>query len=260
MIKGRVALITGSVGGIGFEIAKAFAKNGATIVLNGLLDQTSVNHQLQTIEHFGVSAMYIKADLSQPNEIHQMVDDVLERFGKVDIVVNNAVTRHDALFEELHPEHWNDALAVNLSAPYHLLKRLLPGMKERNWGRIINMASIFGVGAMAGRADYVITKHAIVGMTKVIALECADFNITCNALCPGAVETPTILDIVKKRAHDKGQDIEEFTKSFLEARQPSRRFVKPESVAALALFLCSEAARDMTGTPIPMDGGWQARA
>ena len=260
MIKGRVALITGSLGGIGFEIARVFAKNGASIVLNGLVKKESVNQQVQTIEQFGVPVLYVQADLSQPIEIQKMVDQALELFGKVDILVNNAVTRHDALFEEIPSDNWNEAIAVNVSAPYHLLKRILPGMKERNWGRIINMASIFGVGAMAGRGDYVITKHAIVGMTKVIALECADFNITCNALCPGAVETSTILELVKKRAQDKGQDIDEFTKSFLQARQPSRRFVKPESVAALALFLCSEAARAMTGTPIPMDGGWQARA
>ncbi len=256
----KVAVISGSLGGIGFEIAQALAKQGASIVLNGLGEAALIQTQLEKILALGVPAIYHGADLSRPQDIEDLVKTSLTQFRQIDILVNNAVTRHDAQVDEMPTVKWDYALAVNLSAPFHLSRLVLPGMKERNWGRIINLASIFGVQGMAGRLDYVATKHGLVGMTKVIALECVDYNITCNALCPGAVETQTIQQLVTKRAHDKGVGVANFTKDFLQARQPTRRFVTPAHVAALALFLCSEEARDMTGTPIPMDGGWQARA
>lgn len=256
----KVAVITGSLGGIGFEIAQSLAKQGASIVLNGLGESSLVQSQLEIIKSLGAQAIYHGADLSRPSEIEDLVKTTLNQFGKIDILVNNAVTRFDAQVDKMPTEKWDYALAVNLSAPFHLSRLVLPGMKARNWGRIINLASIFGVQGMAGRLDYVATKHGLVGMTKVIALECVDYNITCNALCPGAVETDHIKQLVAKRANDQGVSVEDFTNDFLKARQPTRRFVTPAHVAALALFLCSEEARDMTGTPIPMDGGWQARA
>ena len=225
MLQGKVALVTGSLSGIGFEISMALAKKGCAIVLNGLGDPALIESQLLKLKDLGVNAIFIKADLSV-----------------------------------LPPEKWAYAMAVNLSAPYHLSRLILPSMKAKNWGRIINLASIYGVEGVAGRTDYVVTKHGLVGMTKVIALECAEYNITCNALCPGAVETPFIKELVTHRAQEASLSVEAYTKEFLKARQPSKRFVQPSSVAALALFLCSEEARDMTGTPIAMDGGWQARA
>jgi len=259
-MQNKVAVITGSLGGIGFEIAQSLATQGASIVLNGLGESSLVQSQLEIIKSLGAQAIYHGADLSRPSEIEDLVKTTLNQFGKIDILVNNAVTRFDAQVDKMPTEKWDYALAVNLSAPFHLSRLVLPGMKARNWGRIINLASIFGVQGMAGRLDYVATKHGLVGMTKVIALECVDYNITCNALCPGAVETDHIKQLVAKRANDQGVSVEDFTNDFLKARQPTRRFVTPAHVAALALFLCSEEARDMTGTPIPMDGGWQARA
>jgi 3-hydroxybutyrate dehydrogenase len=259
-VQDKVAVITGSLGGIGFEIAQSLARQGARIVLNGLGEEVLIQSQLEKIKSLGAQVIYHGADLSKPSEIEDLVKTTLKQFHQIDILVNNAVTRFDAQVDSMPIEKWDYALAVNLSAPFHLSRLVLPGMKERNWGRIINLASIFGVQGMAGRLDYVATKHGLVGMTKVIALECVDYNITCNALCPGAVETDHIKQLVVKRANDQGVSVEDFTNDFLKARQPTRRFVTPAHVAALALFLCSEEARDMTGTPIPMDGGWQARA
>jgi len=259
-VQDKVAVITGSLGGIGFEIAQSLARQGARIVLNGLGEEVLIQCQIEKIKSLGAQVIYHGADLSKPSEIEDLVKTTLKQFHQIDILVNNAVTRFDAQVDSMPIEKWDYALAVNLSAPFHLSRLVLPGMKERNWGRIINLASIFGVQGMAGRLDYVATKHGLVGMTKVIALECVDYNITCNALCPGAVETDHIKQLVLKRAKDQGVSVEDFTNDFLKARQPSRRFVTPAHVAALALFLCSEEARDMTGTPIPMDGGWQARA
>ena len=259
-VQDKVAVITGSLGGIGFEIAQSLARQGARIVLNGLGEEVLIQSQLEKIKSLGAQVIYHGADLSKPSEIEDLVKITLKQFHQIDILVNNAVTRFDAQVDSMPIEKWDYALAVNLSAPFHLSRLVLPGMKERNWGRIINLASIFGVQGMAGRLDYVATKHGLVGMTKVIALECVDYNITCNALCPGAVETDHIKQLVVKRANDQGVSVEDFTNDFLKARQPTRRFVTPAHVAALALFLCSEEARDMTGTPIPMDGGWQARA
>ncbi len=260
MLQGKVALVTGSLSGIGFEISMALAKKGCAIVLNGLGDPALIESQLLKLKDLGVNAIFIKADLSVPQEIEVLVSQAMSTMGSIDILVNNAVSRFDAVIENLPPEKWAYAMAVNLSAPYHLSRLILPSMKAKNWGRIINLASIYGVEGVAGRTDYVVTKHGLVGMTKVIALECAEYNITCNALCPGAVETPFIKELVTHRAQEASLSVEAYTKEFLKARQPSKRFVQPSSVAALALFLCSEEARDMTGTPIAMDGGWQARA
>ena len=170
------------------------------------------------------------------------------------------MTRHDATIENLSPDKWAYALAVNLTAPYHFMHRLVPGMKARNWGRIINLASIYGVEGTANRSDYVATKHGLVGLTKVVALECAEYHITCNALCPAAVHTPHLKQLITQRAQDAGVSEEALTADFLKARQPSKRFVQPSKVGALAAFLCSDDAGDITGTPIPIDGGWQARA
>ena len=178
----------------------------------------------------------------------------------MDILVNNAVTRCDALIEDLPPAQWSYALAVNLTAAYHLVRLTLPGMKQRNWGRIISLASIFGVEGTPRRTDYVVTKHGLVGMTKVVALECAGFNITCNALCPGLVDTPHIRGMIAERVAASGLTPAQVTDELLAPRQPSRRLVAPERVGALAAFLCSDDACDITGTPIAIDGGWQARA
>ena len=260
MLQGKSALITGSLGGIGFEIADALARKGCSVLINGFAQPEVIEAQLNLLRATGAQAHYHGADISKTEDMDDMVQTAERLFGKVDILVNNAVTRHDATIEQLPPEKWAYALAVNLSAPYHFMHRLVPGMKARNWGRIINLASIYGVEGTANRSDYVATKHGLVGLTKVVALECATYNITCNALCPAAVHTPHLRQLITQRAQQAGVTEEALTADFLKARQPSQRFVQPSKVGALAAFLCSEDACDITGTPIPIDGGWQARA
>ena len=182
MLQGKSALITGSLGGIGFEIAAALARKGCNVLINGFGEDALIQNQLQVLRDTGAQAHYHGADISKPEDIDAMVIEAERLYGHIDILVNNAVTRHDATIENLSPDKWAYALAVNLSAPYHFMHRLVPGMKARNWGRIINLASIYGVEGTANRSDYVATKHGLVGLTKVVALECAEYHITCNAL------------------------------------------------------------------------------
>jgi 3-hydroxybutyrate dehydrogenase len=205
---------------------------------------------------FGVEVVSIAADLSQRTAIEAMMADLLACSGGVDILVNNAVVRHFSPVENFPPEKWDEALAVNLSAPFHLIRLGLPGMKARNWGRIINMASIYSTRAVADRIDYVTTKTAILGVTRAVAMETARTGITCNALCPGTLPTPAIQGKIASIAASEGRSVEETTSDYLATRQPTGRFVPLEAVGAMAVFLCSPAAQDITGTMLPIDGGW----
>lgn len=256
MLQGRTALVTGSLDGIGWAIAAALAAKGCAVMLNGLGEAALVEQRLAALPR----ADYHGADLSDPAQIEALVRATQERLGPVDILVNNAVTRHNAPVDELPVEKWNYALAVNLSAPYHLIRLVFPGMKQRRWGRIINLASTYGLIGTAGRTDYCATKHGLVGLTRVVALEGAPFNVTCNALAPAAVATPNTARLLAERSAASGKPAAQVEAEFLAARQATGRLVTPERVAALAVFLCSEDAADMTGTPIPIDGGWLARA
>ncbi len=258
MLKGRSALITGSLDGIGFAIASALAAKGANVMLNGFGDEAMIGERLKSLRAFGVDADYHGADLSVPAQIEDMVAAAEKRFGSVDIAVNNAVTRTWGNIDELAVEKWNYALAVNLSAPFHVLRLTMPGMKKRMWGRIINLASNYGVAGTRRRVDYVSTKHAVVGLTKVAALEGLPFNITANALCPGATLTPNARKLVAQRMQAKGLSEADATTDYLSDRQPSRRFILPEKVGAFAAFLCSEDASEITGSPLAIDGGWLA--
>ena len=258
MLKGRSALITGSLDGIGFAIASALAAKGANVMLNGFGDEAMIGDRLKTLRAFGVDADYHGADRSVPAQIEDMVAAAEKRFGSVDIAVNNAVTRTWGNIDELAVEKWNYALAVNLSAPFHILRLTMPGMKKRMWGRIINLASNYGVAGTRRRVDYVSTKHAVVGLTKVAALEGLPFNITANALCPGATLTPNARKLVAQRMQAKGLSEADATTDYLSDRQPSRRFIPPEKVGAFAAFLCSEDASEITGSPLAIDGGWLA--
>lgn len=259
ILKGKAALITGSLDGIGFEIALALAAKGCGIVLNGIGDTSTADAQVKRLCDAGGQAHFHCADIADPAQLEGLAAKSREWFGHIDILVNNAVSRFNANIEDLPVEKWQQALAVNLTAPFLLTRLLLPGMKQRNWGRIINLSSVLGLAGTPGRSDYVVTKHGLVGMTKVVALECADTHVTCNALCPGAVETPHIKRLIETRAAAAGQSIEEYTREFLEARQPTRRFIPPSRVGALAAFLCTEEAGDITGTTLSIDGGWHAR-
>ena len=258
MLKGRSALITGSLDGIGFAIASALAAKGCNVMLNGFGDEAMIGERLKSLRALGVDADYHGADLSVPAQIEDMVAVAEKRFGNVDIAVNNAVTRTWGNIDELAVEKWNYALAVNLSAPFHILRLTMPGMKKRMWGRIINLASNYGLAGTRRRVDYVSTKHAVVGLTKVAALEGLPFNITANALCPGATLTPNARKLVAQRMQAKGLSEADATTDYLSDRQPSRRFIAPEKVGAFAAFLCSEDASEITGSPLAIDGGWLA--
>jgi 3-hydroxybutyrate dehydrogenase len=255
MLKGRTALITGSLDGIGYAIAQALAAKGAAVMLNGFGDAALVKQRISALPR----ADYHAADLRDAAQIEELVRATEQRLGPVDILVNNAVTRHNAAVEELPVEKWNQAIAVNLTAPFHLIRLTLGGMKQRRWGRIINLASTFGLIGAAQRADYVSTKHGLVGLTRVVALEGAPYNVTCNALCPALVETPNTLRILGERQAASGRPMEEVTTAYIADRQATGRLVPAAHVAALAAFLCSDEAADMTGTPIPIDGAWLSR-
>lgn len=253
-LKDKWALVTGATGGLGLAVAEGLAGAGANIVLHDLKAPKDAADRLQA--SFGVSVIAAEADLTQRPAIEAMMADLLDRCGAIDIVVNNAVVRHFAAVEDFPPDEWDRALAVNLSAPFHLIRLALPGMKQRGWGRIVNMASIYSSRAVEDRIDYVTTKTAILGVTRAVALETARTGITCNAVAPGTLPTPAIIGKIAAVAAQAGTSIEATTESYLGERQPSRRFVGMEGVGALVAFLCSPAARDITGITLPIDGGW----
>jgi 3-hydroxybutyrate dehydrogenase len=254
MPKGKWALVTGATAGLGFAVAESLAGVGANIVLHDLVEPKETGERLR--ERFGVEVVSVAADLSQRTSIEAMMADLFGRLDAIDILVNNAVVRHFAPVEEFAPEHWEEALAVNLSAPFHLIRLALPAMKRRGWGRIINMASIYSTRAVANRIDYVTTKTAILGMTRAVAIETTTCGITCNALCPGTLPTPAIQGKIAAIAAAEGRSIDEATRDYLAARQPTGRFVAMERVGAMVAFLCSAAAQDITGASLPIDGGW----
>jgi 3-hydroxybutyrate dehydrogenase len=254
MLKGKWALVTGATAGLGLAVAESLAGAGANIVLHDLIEPVQTRDRLRT--QFDVEVVSITADLSQRAAIEAMMADLQMRFGGIDILVNNAVVRHFSPVENLSPERWDEALAVNLSVPVHLIRLALPAMKQRGWGRIINMASIYSTRAVADRIDYVTTKTAILGVTRAVAMETARTGITCNALCPGTLPTPAIEGKIADIAAREGRAIEETTSDYLASRQPTRRFVALEAVGAMAVFLCSPAGQDITGTTLPIDGGW----
>jgi 3-hydroxybutyrate dehydrogenase len=256
MLKGKWALVTGATAGLGFAVAESLAKAGASLVLHDLIEPQSAKDTLQS--RFGVDALSVAADLSQRPAIENMVEALFERIGGIDILINNAVVRHFAPVDQFAPERWEEALAVNLSAPFHLIRLVLPAMKQRGWGRIVNMASIYSTRAVENRIDYVTTKTAILGMTRAVALETATTGVTCNALCPGTLPTPAIEAKIAAAAERANLSIDDATRDYLASRQPTRRFVAMENVGATTAFLCSPAAQDITGAAIPIDGGWSA--
>ena len=254
MLKGKWALVTGATAGLGLAVAESLAGAGANIVLHDLIEPTQTRDRLRS--QFGIDTLSIAADLSQRAAIEAMMADLLGRVGAIDILVNNAVVRHFSPVEHFSPERWDEALAVNLSAPFHLIRLTLPAMKQRHWGRIINMASIYSTRAVADRIDYVTTKTAILGMTRAVAIETARNGITCNALCPGTLPTPAIQDKIAGIATREGRTIDETTSNYLATRQPTGRFIAMEGIGAMVAFLCSPAGQDITGATLPIDGGW----
>jgi 3-hydroxybutyrate dehydrogenase len=258
MLHGKSALITGSLGGIGFATAKALAAQGCNIMLNGFADAATIDARLAELHELGVQAAYHGADLRDPAQIGELVQAATATHGSLDILVNNAVVRYFGAIENFSPEHWNEALAVNLSAPFHTIRLALPGMRASGWGRIVNMASIYGMFATVERVDYITTKTALIGLTRAVALEVARSDITCNAVCPGTVLTPAIERRLQNEMQRDGIAQDVAAERFLAARQPSRRFVPDANVAGLIAFLCGPHAADINGAALPIDGGWVA--
>jgi 3-hydroxybutyrate dehydrogenase len=260
MLKGKTSLITGSTSGIGLGIARALAAQGSNIILNGFGDTEQIDLLRQGIaEEFHVQVRYHGADMSKPDEIETMINDIAREFGGIDILVNNAGIQYVAPIQDFPPERWDTILAINLSAAFHTTRCALPYMQQQNWGRIINLASVHGLVASAQKSAYVAAKHGLVGLTKVTALENAKTNITCNAICPGWVLTPLVQKQVDARAEREGVSNEMAKQSLLAEKQPSGEFVSPEQLGALAVFFCSEAASQVRGVAWNMDGGWAAQ-
>jgi 3-hydroxybutyrate dehydrogenase len=259
MITGRCALITGSVQGLGLAAAQRFAAAGCHVVLNGFAAPgqiASIRTGIEERHH--VRTLYSGADLRNPDDIARMVAAASDTFGGVDILVNNAVVRHAAPVEEFPVGSWDEGIAVNLSAAFHTIRLAVPGMKQRNWGRIINVSSIYGLRGAQNRVGYVTTKTALIGMTRAIALETLGHNITCNAVCPGTTETPVHdATIQEMMAHDRLSRADS-ERRFLAGKQPTGRFIVAEHVAALMVFLCGTDGGDITGAVLPVDGGWSA--
>ncbi len=256
MLKGKTALVTGSTSGIGLGIAKALAKQGANIVLNGFGD---VEGPKEEIAALGVQVVYHGADMSKPDDIETMMAFAAAEFGRVDILVNNAGIQHVAKIEDFPVERWDAIIAINMSSAFHTTRLALPAMKAADWGRIINVASIHGLVGSAEKSAYVAAKHGVVGLTKVTALENATTGVTCNAICPGWVLTPLVQKQVDAKAAAQGITNEEATRRLLGEKEPSLQFTTPEELGELAVFFCSAAGNNVRGVAWNMDGGWTAQ-
>ncbi|MBY4636720.1 3-hydroxybutyrate dehydrogenase [Sphingopyxis sp. XHP0097] len=259
-LAGRVAIVTGSTSGIGLGIARALAAAGADLVINGIGDAGAIEAVRSELEQAnGVRVLFDGANLMQPEGAVEMVDKALLRFGRVDILVNNAGIQHVSPIEDFPAEKWDAIIALNLSAAFHAIRTAFGPMKEAGWGRIINVASAHGLVASPFKSAYVAAKHGIVGLTKTVALEGARFGVTCNAICPGYVWTPLVENQIGDTAAARGISREEVVENVLLAAQPSKKFATVDELGALAVFLCSDGGQSITGTALPVDGGWTAQ-
>ena len=260
MLNGQVALVTGSTSGIGQGIATALAEAGADVMLNGFGDAAEIERQRSELaERTGVRVLHSGADMARPHEIATMVRDAEHLLGRVDILVNNAGIQFVAAIADLPDDQWDRVIAVNLSSNFHSIKAALPGMRSRNAGRLINIASAHGLVASPFKGAYVSAKHGVVGLTKTVALEMADTAVTCNAICPGFVRTPLVERQIDDLAQAHGMSQEQVIREVILASQPNKRFVEVRELAAMVVFLCSPAAASITGSALPVDGGWTAR-
>jgi 3-hydroxybutyrate dehydrogenase len=260
MLKGKTALVTGSTSGIGAGIVEALAAQGCNIVLNGMGEPAAIAAQRERLSRvFGIEVIYDGADMSAPAAIEGMIAEAIRDFGGIDILVNNAGIQHVAPIEEFPEETWHAIIAINLVAAFHTIRLVLPGMKQRGWGRIVNIASAHALVASPFKSAYVAAKHGIAGLTKTVALEVAESGVTVNAVCPGYVLTPLVGKQIPDTAKARGISEAAVVRDVLLAAQPTKRFVEVEEVAALCAFLASEAARSITGAILPIDGGWTAQ-
>lgn len=257
-LAGKSALITGSLRGLGLAAAQRLASGGCNIVLNGLEPQDETTALASDLEARGARTLYCRADLRQPDEIERMVTAGLDAFGAIDILINNAVVRHVGAIEHFGTAAWDEAIAVNLSAAFHTIRLTVPAMKRNRWGRIINVSSIYGTRGAPNRVGYVATKTALIGLTRAVALETAEHGITCNAVCPGTSETPIHEEALRQVMAAEGVGREEAERRFFVGRQPTGRFVAADHVASLIAFLCGPEGAGITGSVLPIDGGWSA--
>lgn len=256
----KIALVTGSTSGIGLAIARRYAQAGFLVVIHGIETEAEAEHALAHIAD-GVlhKPSYFRADLSDDAESNALAQAVLNRFGRIDILVNNAGIQHVAAIDNFPPGDFPRLVGISLNSAFLTIRAALPGMKERGWGRIINIASAHGLRASPFKAPYVATKHAVVGLTKSVALEVAEQGITCNAICPGYVWTPLVEAQVSDQARVHGMSEEDVMKKVMLAPQPIQRFIQPEEIAEMAFYLCGDMARSITGAAISIDGGWTAK-
>ncbi|MBU0800200.1 MAG: 3-hydroxybutyrate dehydrogenase [Alphaproteobacteria bacterium] len=259
-LSGKTALITGSTSGIGLGIAHAMAAAGANVVLNGLGDSAEIEKLRASLtEQYGVRVVYHNADMTKPVQIKDMCDKAVAMFGAVDILVNNAGIQFVSPIDEFPEDKWDAIMAINLNSNFHTMKHCLPGMKQKGWGRVVNIASAHGLVASPFKSAYVAAKHGVLGMTKSVALEVATNNITVNAICPGYVLTPLVEGQIRDQAKVHNIPESEVVEKIMLQPQPTRKFVQIEEVARLAVFLCEDAAQGITGTHLSVDGGWTAR-
>jgi 3-hydroxybutyrate dehydrogenase len=260
MLRGKSVVVTGSTSGIGLGIARAFAREGCNVLLNGLGEASAIERLRAEMEkEFAVMVRLSPADMTRPQEIAGMIQLAAKEWGGTDVLVNNAGIQHVAAVDEFPVEKWDQILAVNLSSAFHAIRAALPGMRKKSWGRIINIASAHGLVASPFKSAYIAAKHGLVGLTKTVALETAGQGITCNAICPGFVHTPLVDKQIDDNARVHGIPRDEVIRKVILERQPSRQFVEIDHVAALAVFLASEAGGSVTGAPLPIDGGWVAQ-
>jgi 3-hydroxybutyrate dehydrogenase len=259
MLNGKTALVTGSTSGIGLAIAQALAQQGANVVLNGFGDAAQAVDAVHRVRSADSAVEHHGADMSDPKAIAELMRFAEQRFGGVDVLVNNAGIQHVAPVDEFAPEQWDRIIAINLSSAFHTTRLALPYMWSRDWGRIVNVASVHGLVASAGKSAYVAAKHGLVGFTKSVALETATTGVTCNAICPGWVLTPLVQQQVDARARERSSSTADAERQLLAEKQPSQAFVTPQQLGALTVFLCSDAAAQVRGVAWAMDGGWTAQ-
>jgi 3-hydroxybutyrate dehydrogenase len=260
MLKNKTAIVTGSTSGIGLGIARSLGAAGANLMLNGFGDAAQIEAlRAGLAKEFGVKVGFSGADISKPEQIRAMVEQATKQLGSVDILVNNAGIQHTAPVDEFPEDRWDAVISINLSSNFHAIKAVLPQMKARNWGRIVNIASVHGLVASKEKSAYVAAKHGVIGLTKTVALEMAGTGVTCNAICPGWVLTPLVQKQIDARAEREGIPIDQAKSDLLAEKQPSGEFATPEQMGALCVFLCSDAAAQIRGAALPVDGAWLAQ-
>ncbi len=259
MLKGKTAIVTGSTSGIGQGMALALANAGCNVMLNGLGDAAQIEAERVKMEKdTGSKILFNGADMTKPDQIEAMIKETKAKFGSVDIIVNNAGVQHVAAIDEFPPEKWDQIIAINLTSAFYMTRLTLPLMKAAGWGRVINLASAHALVASPYKSAYVAAKHGLAGMTKSVALEVAQQNITVNAICPGYVKTPLVDKQIGDQAKARGISEEDVVKNVILGAQPTKQFTTVEDIGALAVFLCSDAAKNITGSVLPIDGGWTA--